>query len=144
LSGSVSKETFCPSSSPGRPEVCTAEIWTKTSFWPSSGLMKPKPLAWLKNFTVPVCGMGYLLGLPHWHFHRARRRGLSIVHLGEKKQSASCGVRVRPHPASPAAPGALVWLARDLAIPVSGPANARTHRFSPIFDVGASETLIVA
>jgi len=27
--------------------------WTNTSFPPSSGVMKPKPLAVLKNFTVP-------------------------------------------------------------------------------------------
>ena len=32
LSGSVSNVTFCPSSRPGRPEACTADMWTKTSF----------------------------------------------------------------------------------------------------------------
>jgi hypothetical protein len=31
-----------------------AEMWTKTSFAPPSGVMKPKPLVALKNFTVPV------------------------------------------------------------------------------------------
>src|SRR5690606_15087346 len=58
LSGSVSKLTFCPSSRPGRPDAWTAEICTNTSFSPPSGVMKPKPFAWLKNLTVPVCGMG--------------------------------------------------------------------------------------
>jgi hypothetical protein len=29
-------------------------MWTNTSFDPSLGSMKPKPLVVLKNFTVPV------------------------------------------------------------------------------------------
>src|SRR5690606_29060602 len=43
------------------PEASTAEMCTKTSFAPSSGVMKPKPLVALKNFTVPVWAMGKLL-----------------------------------------------------------------------------------
>src|SRR5690606_9055990 len=57
-SGSTSKETFCPSTSERMPEASTAEMCTKTSFAPSSGVMKPKPLVALKNFTVPVWAMG--------------------------------------------------------------------------------------
>src|SRR5690606_21815306 len=60
-SGSTSKETFCPSTSERMPEASTAEMCTKTSFAPSSGVMKPKPLVALKNFTVPVWAMGKLL-----------------------------------------------------------------------------------
>ena len=39
----------------------TAVIWTNTSFPPSSGVMKPNPFDWLKNFTVPFCRMRGLL-----------------------------------------------------------------------------------
>ena len=35
------------------PAASSAVAWTKTSFEPSSGVMKPKPLAPLKNLTVP-------------------------------------------------------------------------------------------
>jgi hypothetical protein len=36
------------------PDACSAEMWTKRSADPLSGVMKPKPLSELKNFTVPV------------------------------------------------------------------------------------------
>jgi hypothetical protein len=36
------------------PDDCSALTWTKTSFDAPSGVMKPKPLVVLKNFTVPV------------------------------------------------------------------------------------------
>src|SRR5262245_66322501 len=39
----------------------TAVICTNTSFPPSSGVMKPNPFDWLKNFTVPFCRMRGLL-----------------------------------------------------------------------------------
>ena len=35
------------------PARSTAEMWTKASGWPSSRVMKPKPLVALKNLTVP-------------------------------------------------------------------------------------------
>src|SRR5271157_2667947 len=54
-----------PSSSIPTPERSTAEMCTNTSFPPSSGVMKPKPLAWLKNLTVPVWRMGYSLLFPN-------------------------------------------------------------------------------
>src|SRR6478752_4369000 len=40
-----------------------AEWWTKQSFEPFSGVMKPKPLASLNHFTVPVVRMFLLLNL---------------------------------------------------------------------------------
>ncbi len=39
------------------PARSTAEIWTNTSFEPSSGWMKPKPLVRLNHFTVPAAIM---------------------------------------------------------------------------------------
>ena len=36
------------------PARSTAEMWTKASGWPSSRVMKPKPLVALKNLTVPA------------------------------------------------------------------------------------------
>src|SRR3970040_2263630 len=42
------------------PARSTAETWTNTSFEPSCGAMKPKPLVVLKNFTVPVVDMVFL------------------------------------------------------------------------------------
>ena len=36
------------------PARSTAEMWTKASGWPSSRVMKPKPLVALKNLTVPL------------------------------------------------------------------------------------------
>ena len=35
------------------PARSTAEMWTNASGWPSSRVMKPKPLVALKNLTVP-------------------------------------------------------------------------------------------
>src|SRR5438034_7402228 len=46
---------FWPSLIEPSAERSTAEMWTKTSFEPSAGVMKPKPLAGLNHFTVPVC-----------------------------------------------------------------------------------------
>jgi hypothetical protein len=40
-SGSTSNVTFWPSTRVRRPDASTAEIWTKTSFAPPSGVMKP-------------------------------------------------------------------------------------------------------
>src|SRR5262245_53760332 len=51
---SRSNEIFCFSLRLPSPARSTAEMCTKTSFEPSSGWMKPKPLVALKNFTVPV------------------------------------------------------------------------------------------
>ena len=47
------KETFWPSCSDLKPVPWIERKWTKTS-WPLSGVMKPKPLASLNYFTVPV------------------------------------------------------------------------------------------
>src|SRR5262245_53995308 len=52
-------------------ERSTAVMWTNTSFPPSSGVMKPKPFDWLKNFTVPFCRMRGLLS-PRWKVHSVR------------------------------------------------------------------------
>src|SRR5437868_191965 len=54
LPRSRSNETFWFSLSVASPARSTAEIWTKTSLDPSSGWIKPNPLALLKNFTVPL------------------------------------------------------------------------------------------
>src|SRR5215467_3144872 len=40
-----------------------AEWWTKQSFCPPSGVIKPKPLASLNHLTVPVVRMSYSLVL---------------------------------------------------------------------------------
>ncbi|CDX15823.1 hypothetical protein MPLB_1540072 [Mesorhizobium sp. ORS 3324] len=69
-SGSTSKVTFWPSTRVRRPEASIAEMWTNTSLAPPSGVMKPKPLVALKNFTVPVWAMGKLL-------HPYQSRGLA-------------------------------------------------------------------
>src|SRR5882724_9066682 len=52
---SRSKLTFWPSLRVPRSERSTAEMWTKTSFEPSTGVMKPKPFVGLNHLTVPVC-----------------------------------------------------------------------------------------
>ena len=54
LSSSSVKVTLSPSLSIGSPACSTAVACTNTSLEPSSGVMKPKPLALLKNLTVPV------------------------------------------------------------------------------------------
>src|ERR1700710_862786 len=50
----MSKLTFWPSFRVRMPAASTAETCTNTSLPPPSGEMKPKPLAALKNFTVPM------------------------------------------------------------------------------------------
>src|SRR6185295_4923456 len=47
-------DSFWFSNNEPSPARSTAEMCTNTSFVPSSGLMKPKPLVALKNLTVPV------------------------------------------------------------------------------------------
>ena len=37
------------------PSACTALWWTKTSFDPSFGMIKPKPFLGSNHFTIPVC-----------------------------------------------------------------------------------------
>src|SRR5262245_25469301 len=64
-SGSTSNDTFWPSTRVRRPDFSIAEMCTNTSLAPPSGVMKPKPLVVLKNFTVPVCAMGGSLLLPN-------------------------------------------------------------------------------
>src|SRR6185295_3349519 len=49
-----SKLTFWPSIKPRIPAASTALMWTKTSFEPSSGWMKPKPFWGLNHLTLPV------------------------------------------------------------------------------------------
>src|ERR1043165_128113 len=48
------KDTFCPSVSVLKPGMLIAEKCAKRSSPPPSGVMKPKPLASLNHFTVPV------------------------------------------------------------------------------------------
>src|SRR5690349_16700281 len=50
----TSKETFWPSFSVLKPGMLIAEKCAKRSSPPPSGVMKPKPLASLNHFTVPV------------------------------------------------------------------------------------------
>src|SRR5438105_13614091 len=50
----TSKETFCPSLSVLNPFMLIAEKWANRSSPPSSGVMKPYPLASLNHLTVPV------------------------------------------------------------------------------------------
>src|SRR5438477_12795210 len=57
----MSISTRSPSASVLKPLTWMAEWWTKQSFWPPSGVMKPKPLASLNHFTVPVVRISILL-----------------------------------------------------------------------------------
>src|SRR5882762_2450377 len=50
----MSNDTRWPSAKLRIPAASTAVAWTNTSLAPPSGEMKPKPLAELKNFTVPM------------------------------------------------------------------------------------------
>src|SRR5206468_10254711 len=50
----ASNSALSPSSSDLKPPPWMAEWWTKRSFPPSSGVMKPKPLSLLNHFTVPL------------------------------------------------------------------------------------------
>src|SRR5215475_7218507 len=50
----MSNSTRSPSASVRKPWPWMAEWCTKQSFCPPSGVMKPKPLASLNHFTVPV------------------------------------------------------------------------------------------
>src|SRR6478672_6777270 len=58
----MSNETFWPSLSERMPAASTAVACTNTSLPPPSGAMKPKPLAVLKNFTVPIVIFGFSRG----------------------------------------------------------------------------------
>src|SRR5262249_22479927 len=53
-SGCTSNAAFCHSFRVRMPAASTAVAWTKTSFAPPSGAIKPNPLVALKNFTVPM------------------------------------------------------------------------------------------
>ena len=55
----TSNETCWFSANVDRPARSTAEMCTNTSFEPSCGVMNPKPLVALKNFTVPVVDMNF-------------------------------------------------------------------------------------
>src|SRR5258705_9786687 len=59
----MSKLTFWPSFRVRMPAASTAETCTNTSLPPPSGEMKPKPLAELKNFTVPMVINLFLLNI---------------------------------------------------------------------------------
>src|SRR5450432_920027 len=50
----TSNETFWPSLSDLNPGILIAEKWANRSSPPPSGVIKPKPLASLNHFTVPV------------------------------------------------------------------------------------------
>jgi hypothetical protein len=50
----TSKETFWPSLRDLNPSPLMDEKWAKRSLLPSSGVIKPKPLASLNHLTVPV------------------------------------------------------------------------------------------
>src|SRR6185436_9319144 len=56
----MSNSTRSPSASDLKPLPWIAEWWTKQSFWPFSGVMKPKPLASLNHLTVPVIRIAIL------------------------------------------------------------------------------------
>lgn len=53
----TSNDTFWPSFSDLKPDEFIAEKWANKSSPPWSGVMKPKPLASLNHFTVPVAIM---------------------------------------------------------------------------------------
>src|SRR5258707_15322360 len=57
----MSNSTRSPSASDLKPLAWIAEWCTKQSFRPPSGVMKPKPLASLNHFTVPVVRISILL-----------------------------------------------------------------------------------
>src|ERR1700716_1952405 len=50
----TSKSTFAPSARPLKPAFSTALVCKNMSLPPSSGAMKPNPLAALNHFTVPL------------------------------------------------------------------------------------------
>src|SRR6202522_3567702 len=54
---------------------------------PPSGVMKPKPLLTLKNFTVPVCA----IRLPSQSGHRHESRRLHFFHAPRKVSQAQSG-----------------------------------------------------
>jgi DNA polymerase (family X) len=58
-----SNSTRSPSDSDLKPLPWMAEWWTKQSFEPFSGVMKPKPFVSLNHFTVPVVRIPYSLVL---------------------------------------------------------------------------------
>src|SRR5471030_2827780 len=53
----MSNDSFWPSDNEVIPAASSAVAWTNTSLAPPSGAIKPKPLAELKNFTVPMVMM---------------------------------------------------------------------------------------
>ncbi len=58
-----SNSTRSPSDRDLNPSCWIALWWTKQSFEPSSGVMKPNPLASLNHFTVPVVLIPYSVSL---------------------------------------------------------------------------------
>lgn len=62
-SRSRSNETACPPSSRSIPARSRAVTWTKTSFDPPPGAIKPKPLV-ENHFTVPVVIVMFLSWVP--------------------------------------------------------------------------------
>src|SRR5690606_18019474 len=61
------------------PEM--AEWWTKQSFCPSSGVMKPKPLVSLNHLTVPVVRICELLCCCESEYGRAERTDYNCLSL---------------------------------------------------------------
>src|ERR1700704_3865873 len=71
----MSNDTRWPSARLRIPAASTAVAWTNTSLAPPSGEMKPKPLAELKNFTVPmVMYFSSNRYLARTHAHACERR----------------------------------------------------------------------
>src|SRR5918996_4269725 len=56
----TSYSTFAPSASDLKPSPTMLLKWTKTSFEPSSGVMKPYPFSSLNHLTVPVAIQSHL------------------------------------------------------------------------------------
>src|SRR5690606_20483085 len=74
----ISKLTRWPSCKVRKPSVLMAEKWTNTSSLPSSGAMKPKPLASLNHFTVPKL----MNNLFHYLGQRVQRQRAWSCHSG--------------------------------------------------------------
>jgi hypothetical protein len=90
-SATTSKETFCPSLSPGIPARSTALMCTKTSLQPSSGWMKPKPFWPLNHFTVPCV---IYSSFSYVCLEAARQRRQFVRDFEESRQSdAGCAAR---------------------------------------------------
>src|SRR5687767_3996755 len=77
----TSYSTFAPSASDLKPSPWMLLKWTKTSFEPSSGVMKPYPFSSLNHLTVPVAMRSHLPLQIRNKFGRRYRYGTPVLVL---------------------------------------------------------------